>query len=91
MQLQFAEPYSHNVTVQNWQRTIFGEYCQLCRLGLSLLKHFDGFTSAGFLTIVDFPQIQDLPLDYPIALGTSVFHNAPIAMFFAVLEAGLDT
>jgi hypothetical protein len=55
------------------------------------LEHFDGFTPAGFLTVVDLPQIQDLPLDHPLALSTSVFHNAPIAMFFAVLEAGLDT
>jgi hypothetical protein len=55
------------------------------------LEHFGGFTLAGFLTVVDLPQIQDLPLDHPIVLGTSVFHNATIVMFFAILEAGLDT
>jgi hypothetical protein len=54
------------------------------------LEHFDGFTPAGFVIVVDLPQIQDLPLNHPIALGTSVFHNAPLAMSFAILEAGLD-
>jgi hypothetical protein len=50
----------------------------------------EGQTQSTQLAI--FPEDHALPvLDHPVALGTSVFHNALIAMFFAILEAGLDT
>jgi hypothetical protein len=89
--LQFTEPDLNNVTVHNWHRTVFWEYCHPFQLWLSLLEHLDRFTPPRFLIVVDLAQVQDLPLDNTITLGTSVFHNTPVAVFLAVLETGFGT
>jgi hypothetical protein len=89
MQLQPTEPDLDHITVQARCRTIFREDGHLFWLGLSLPHYFDQLTPTCFLTVIDLPQIQYLPLNNPLPLGTSVFHDTPVAVFFAVFKAGL--
>ncbi len=39
-----------------------------------------------FLVVVDFTQIQNLALHDTIIRDAAIFHDAPIAMLFAVFE-----
>lgn len=88
--MQLIELDLDNVTtVQNGHRTICGEDCYLFRLGLALLECFDRFTPTRFLIVVDLPQVQYLPLHYPIPRRAAVLHNAPVTMNFTVLATGL--
>jgi hypothetical protein len=43
------------------------------------------------LAIVDLAQVQHLPLDHPAARATLALDNIPIAMFFAVFEASVES
>jgi hypothetical protein len=89
MYLQLAELDPHNVTVQGGCYTIFGEDGHLLGPGLTLLYDFDRLTPACLLTVIDLPQVQHLPLNHPPTPGTSVLHDTPVAVFFAVFKAGL--
>ncbi len=48
------------------------------------------FAPSRLLTIIDLPQIQDLPLDYTLPVDSTTLNNAPITVFLAVFEAPFD-
>jgi len=39
------------------------------------------------LAVIDLPEVKNLPLDNFVAHRPVIFNNAPIAMFFSVLES----
>jgi len=43
---------------------VLREKCHLTRLASRLLENFNAPAPRGFLTAVDFPQVQHLPLDH---------------------------
>jgi hypothetical protein len=53
--------------------------------------HFNRFTPSRFLTVIDLPKIQDLPLHNPLPPDSTSLNDAPIAMGFAIFETGLGT
>jgi diguanylate cyclase (GGDEF)-like protein len=59
----------------------------LTPLTARLVEHFDAPAPSRFLTVVDFPQVEYLPLHYPPRRTPSVLHDAPITMFLAILLA----
>jgi hypothetical protein len=77
------------LTVQGGCHTIFGEDGNLLGPDLTLLHYFDRLTPACPLTVIDLPQVQHLPLNHPPTLGTSILHDTPVAVFLAILKAGL--
>ncbi|MBF0631751.1 MAG: hypothetical protein HQL89_12285 [Magnetococcales bacterium] len=53
--------------------------------GFAFLKNLNGLAPRSLLRVVDFTEIQNLPLNMPISLDTPIFHDAPFAMNLAVL------
>ncbi|MBF0147833.1 MAG: hypothetical protein HQL85_16900, partial [Magnetococcales bacterium] len=47
----------------------------------------NGLAPRSLLRVVDFTEIQNLPLNMPISLDTPIFHDAPFAVNLAVLAA----
>jgi hypothetical protein len=43
----------------------------------------------GLLSIIDFPEVKNLPLDDFVAHCPVIFNNTPVAMFFSILESRL--
>ena len=52
-----------------------------------VFDHIDGFHPRGLLAVIDFPEVKNLPLDDFVAHRPVMFNNAPIAMFFSILES----
>jgi len=60
-------------------------------LPLIFPEHFNRFAPRRFLTIIDLPQIQDLPLHHTLPRDTTSLDNTSVAMRFAIFETGLGT
>ena len=90
-QLQLVELDLHHVAIQRRCHPILGEQRELLRLLPAFVKHLDGLAPRRFLTVIDLTQIKHMPLDHPAPCGAAAFHNAPVAMLFAILEAGFGT
>jgi hypothetical protein len=54
-------------------------------------EHFNRFAPRRFLTVIDLPQIQDLPLHNTLSMDATTLNDAPIAMGFTIFETGLGT
>jgi hypothetical protein len=54
-------------------------------------EHFNRFAPSPFLTVINLPQIQDLPLYNTFPMDSTSLNDAPIAMGFAIFETGLGT
>jgi len=58
--------------------------------GISLgrrIEHRDLFDPIGFLAVVDFSQVNNLPLKSLALLGAPILADAPVAMILAVLKS----
>src|ERR1700674_1406815 len=55
------------------------------------IKGFDHTTPSLMLAVVDLAQVQHLPLHHLAASTTLALDNIPVAMFFAVLEASIES
>jgi hypothetical protein len=53
--------------------------------------HFNRFAPSRFLTVINLPQIQDLPLYNTLPMDSTSLNDAPIAMGFAIFDTGLGT
>jgi hypothetical protein len=62
----------------------------LHRARLTLLQYLDRLTPCFALAVVDFTQVQHLSLPPAIADHALGFDDDPVAVFLAVLVAGLD-
>jgi hypothetical protein len=51
------------------------------------LKHLDASTPSRFLVVVDLAQVKNLPLDHSPICTPVILHNAPIPVFFPVLDS----
>ena len=58
---------------------------------MPFLDHLDSLEPTRFLAVIDLPEVQNLTLNDPIALGASILDDAPIPVLFSVLEAGFST
>ena len=70
--------------------TVFGEQVDLAWL-VGLVDGFDGAGPVGAFAIVDLAKIEQGLLDGFTGRDAAVFHNAPVAMLFAVLESFVRT
>ena len=50
------------------------------------VKNVNDLGPGGFLAVIDFPQIEQVPL-HPSSVSWHLFSDAPITMVFSVLEA----
>ena len=65
-------------------RIFFGEQGDLLGSLIVLAKELDALAPRGFLTAVEFPQIQDVALHDAITTQAAVFHHAPVEVLFAI-------
>src|SRR4029077_11745434 len=56
-----------------------------------LIEGFDLTTPSLMLAVVDLAQVQHLSLHHPAASTSLALDNIPIAMFFAVFEASVES
>ena len=66
---------------------VLGKQHHLMPLAARLVEHFDAPAPGRSLAVVDFPQVEHLPLHYTLRGPTTVLHDAPITMFLAILYA----
>jgi hypothetical protein len=52
-----------------------------------VFDHIDGFHPRGLLAVIDFPEVKNLSLDDFVVHRPVIFNNAPVAMFFSILES----
>jgi hypothetical protein len=55
------------------------------------IEGFDQLAPGLALAVIDFAEIQHLPLDHPAAGATLVLDDIPVAMLFAVFEASVES
>src|SRR5215467_13907704 len=79
----------YHIAIQRRRRTILREQRNLSRSLAAIVKRFDRLTPCRALAVVDFSQIQHMPLHRSSAANPTVFHDAPVAMLLAVLAANL--
>ena len=88
-QFQGVEPDVHGLATQRRRLPVGGEQGKLCRATPAIGEHLDGLAPHRPLAVVNLAQIQHVPLHHTARGGAPVFHNAPVAVLFAVLETGL--
>src|SRR5258706_6064471 len=77
---QSVEHFRGNLPILGKQTNLFPS------LGL-FVEHLQLLAPSGLLLVIDLPQIKDRPLgDLPGAQPT-IFHHAPVAMYFTVFLA----
>ena len=52
-----------------------------------LVEHFDAPAPGRFLAVVDFSQVEHLPLHHTLRGPTTILHDAPITMLLAIFYA----
>jgi hypothetical protein len=77
------------VVVGDRGAAIVREEPQGTRLGRAILEDLDGLAPAGLLAVVDLPQIEDGALHHASAAHPLGLDETPIAMYLAVLVAGV--
>ena len=88
-QFQGVEPDVHGLAVQRRHLPVGGEQGKLCRANPALSEHFNGLAPCRLLGLVDLAQIEHMALHHTARGAAPAFHNAPVAVPFAVLETGL--
>src|SRR5882672_6371943 len=86
LQLHLAELYLHAVDGVGGNRPVFRKQTQRCISVLALIEHLQRFAPCCLLAVVDFAQIQHLPLRYFPRLQTPTFHHRVITVFLSVLD-----
>src|SRR2546421_1613657 len=92
MELQRVEPHLHAMRLGvRGNRAVGGKQGEL-RVALgSFIKGFDQMAPSLTLTVIDLAQIQHLPLNHLATSAALALDNIPVAMFFAVLEASIES
>ena len=67
---------------------VVGKQGELARRFGAVGEGFDGAHPAGALAVVEFAEVQQLPLNHASAAHATVFDDAPVAMLLAVFAAG---
>jgi len=88
-QFQGIEPDLHGLAIQHRHLPVIGEQGELCRALPALAEYLNGLAPRRLLAVVDLAQVQHMPLHHTARGGAPAFHNAPVAVSFAVLETGL--
>src|SRR5271169_3102057 len=90
MQLHGPKPNLHAMALGVFgQPPIGGEQGQLGGLLRPLVEGLDHPTPGFLLTVVDFAEIEHLPLHHLAAGAALALDNAPVAVLLAVLEASI--
>ncbi len=63
-----------------------GKESHLLRGPFILAEEFDGLAPGSLLAAVEFAQIKHMPLDHLTRADTPAFDDAPVKVFFAILE-----
>src|ERR1700692_1762558 len=80
-----TDPDADHIAVKLWRMPIFGKQRHLFRYLITLIEDLDRLAPRSLLAIVDFTQIQHMPLHRSTARHPAVFNHAPIAVFLAIL------
>src|SRR5712691_3793280 len=92
MQLHRLEPNLHAMRPSVLgNRAIGRKQGQLRMATRPFIKRFDHTAPSLVLTVVDLAQVQHLPLHHLAASAALTLDNIPVAMFFAVLEASIES
>jgi hypothetical protein len=87
LELQLIELDLHHITAKLGDLAVFRKDRHLSRLALALLNYLDHLTPGRLLLIIDLAEIEHLTLYDTITTTAPVLHDAPVAVFLAVLEA----
>ena len=92
MQLHRVEPHLDAMRLGMLGNNAIGrKQSELRVAACPFIKGFDLTTPILVLAIVDLAKVQHLPLYHPAAGATLALDNIPIAMFFAVFEAPVES
>src|SRR5215475_4085939 len=92
MQLHRVEPHLHAMTFgTGWNLAIGRKQRQLPVPSAAFIEGFDRLTPSLALAVIDFAEIQHLPLDHFATGAALVLNDIPIAMLFAVFEASVES
>ena len=85
--MQFTELDLNNIAIQLGCLAVFREDGYLLWSALALLSHLDRLAPSGMLLVINLAKVEHLALHHPIAATAPVLDDAPITVFFAILEA----
>jgi len=92
MQFHRIEPYLHAMRLRVFgNRTIGRKQGQLGVAERPFIKDFDRTIPIPLLAVVDLAEVQHLALHHSAASTALALDNIPIAMFFAVFEASVES
>ena len=92
MQLHRVEPHLHTMNLRVIGNGAIGrKQGELPVTASAFVKGFDLPAPRFMLTVVDLAEIQHLALHHFAASTPLVLDNIPIAMFFAVFEASVES
>ena len=85
---KFREPHADALGCRGGRnRTVGGEQGQSLFMVAIFVKDLNGANPSLALAVVDLTQVEHRALDNASAGATPVFHDAPIAVLFAVFES----
>src|ERR1019366_3491658 len=86
LQLHLAELHLQAVDCVGGNRPVLRKQTQRRKPVLFLIKYLQRFAPCCLLAVVDFPQVQHLPLRYFPRLQTPTFHYRVVAVFLPILD-----
>ncbi len=86
LQLHLAELYLHAVDRVRRYQSILSKQTQRRESMLLLIEHLQRLAPSRLLAVVDFAQVQHLPLSNFPASQTPAFHHRVVAMFLPILD-----
>src|SRR5437868_13114524 len=86
LQLHLAELHLHAVDGVGGNRPVLRKQTQRRIPLLPLIKHLQRLAPCRLLAVVDFAQVQNLPLRYFSRLQTPTFHHRVVAVLLSVFD-----
>src|SRR5207253_7777262 len=86
LQLHLAELHLHAVDGVGGKRPVLRKQTQRRIPLLPLIKHLQRLAPCRLLAVVDFAQVQNLPLRYFSRLQTPTFHHRVVAVLLSVFD-----
>jgi hypothetical protein len=87
LELQLIELNLDHIAIQLGCLAVFWKNGDLLRLAFARLRDLDRLTPGGMLLIINLAEIQYLALYHPVPATASIFDDAPVTVFFTVLDA----
>ena len=87
MNFQCVQLDVDRLTVQLRETAVRWKQGYLSHTATMVFHHIDGFHPRGLLAVIDLPEVKNLSLDDFVVHRPVIFNNAPIAMFFSILES----